>query len=106
MEVHLTDDQKAFIRQAIQAGRLHREEDAIKEALALWEERERRKLEILAAVEAAEVSLAEGRGRTITTREEARQFADEVKQRGLALLKSEQNPPADERLLSFRRSRS
>jgi hypothetical protein len=35
MEVQLTPDQKAFVRQAIQSGRLHREEDAVKEALCL-----------------------------------------------------------------------
>jgi hypothetical protein len=37
MDVHLAAEQKAFIREAIAAGRLHREEDAVKEALALWE---------------------------------------------------------------------
>jgi Arc/MetJ-type ribon-helix-helix transcriptional regulator len=37
MDVRLTDEQKAFIREAIAAGRLHREEDAVKEALAPWE---------------------------------------------------------------------
>jgi Arc/MetJ-type ribon-helix-helix transcriptional regulator len=35
MEVHLTPDQKAFIRQAIESGRFTRAEDAVKEALAL-----------------------------------------------------------------------
>jgi len=34
-------DQRAFVRQAIDSGRLLREEDAVKEALSLWEERER-----------------------------------------------------------------
>jgi hypothetical protein len=29
MEIHLTPDQKAFVRQAIESGRLHREEDAV-----------------------------------------------------------------------------
>jgi putative addiction module CopG family antidote len=41
MEVHLTPDQEAFVRQAIESGRLHRPEDAVEEALRLWEERER-----------------------------------------------------------------
>jgi hypothetical protein len=35
MEVHLTADQKAFVRQAIKTGRLNREEDAVKEALSM-----------------------------------------------------------------------
>jgi Arc/MetJ-type ribon-helix-helix transcriptional regulator len=77
MEVHLTPDQKAFVRQAIESGRLHHEEDAVQEALSLWEERKRE--EILAAVDVAEASLARGEGRVITE-ESMRQLAEEVKQ--------------------------
>jgi putative addiction module CopG family antidote len=51
MEVRLTPDQEAFVRQAIESGRLHRAEDAVEEALRLWEERERTRAEILAAVD-------------------------------------------------------
>src|ERR1035438_5038930 len=69
MELHLTPDQEAFIRQGIEAGRYHAKEDAVQEAMSLWEERERRRLEILAAVEQAEASLARGEGRRITTHE-------------------------------------
>jgi putative addiction module CopG family antidote len=89
MEVQLTPDQKAFVRQAIESGRLAREEDAVKEALSLWEERERRRLEILAAVDEAEASLARGEGRTIT-QESMRELAENVKQRGRARLVAEQ----------------
>ena len=85
MEVQLTPDQKAFIRQAIESGRLHREEDAVKEALSLWEERERSRAEILAAVDEAEVSLARGEGRIIT-QQSMRELAEQVKQRGRARL--------------------
>ncbi len=49
--MQLTPDQEAFVRQSIECGRLQREEDAVKEALSLWEERERRRVEILAAVD-------------------------------------------------------
>jgi len=89
MEVDLTPDQTAFIRQAIDAGRLGRPEEAIQEALSLWEERERRRAEILAAVEIAKTSLATGKGRVITE-DSMRQLADEVKQRGRARLAAEQ----------------
>jgi len=65
MEVQLTPDQDAFIRQAIETGRLHRKEDAVQEAMSLWDERERRRLEILVAVDQAEASLARGEGRTL-----------------------------------------
>jgi putative addiction module CopG family antidote len=92
MEVHLTPDQKAFVRQAIESGRLHREEDAVREALSLWEERERTRAEILTAVDVAEASIARGEGRTIT-QESIRQLADEVKQGGRSRLASEQSSP-------------
>jgi Arc/MetJ-type ribon-helix-helix transcriptional regulator len=92
MEVHLTPDQKAFVRQAIESGRLHREEDAVQEALSLWEERERTRAEILTAVDIAEASIARGEGRAIT-QESMRQLADEVKQRGRNRLAAEQSSP-------------
>ena len=84
--------QEAFIRQAIETGRLHRKEDAVQEAMSLWEERERRRLEILAAVDQAEASLARGEGRRITTHEEVTQLTSDIKQRGMARLAADQNP--------------
>jgi len=92
MEVNLTPDQKAFVRQAIESGRLLCEEDAVKEALSLWEERERTRAEILAAVDEAEASLANGDGRIIT-QESMHEFAEDVKRRGRARLATEQQPP-------------
>jgi putative addiction module CopG family antidote len=92
MEVNLTPDQKAFVRHAIESGRLQHEEDAVREALSLWEERERTRAEILAAVDEAETSLAGGVGRTIT-QESMRELAESVKQRGRARLAAEQNTP-------------
>ena len=92
MEVHLSADQKAFIRHAIESGRLHREEDAVKEALCLWAERERTRAEILAAVDEAEASIARGEGRSIT-QASMRELAEEVKQRGRARLAAEQPAP-------------
>jgi Arc/MetJ-type ribon-helix-helix transcriptional regulator len=92
MEVQLTDDQKAFVRQAIESGRYSREEDALQEALSLWEELERTRAEILATVDLAEASLARGEGRIITE-QSMRDLADEVKQRGLARLARETATP-------------
>jgi Arc/MetJ-type ribon-helix-helix transcriptional regulator len=88
MEVQLTADQKAFARQAIQTGRLHREEDAVQEALVLWEERERTRAELLSAIDAAEASIARGEGRVIT-QQSMRDLAAEVNQRGRARLAAE-----------------
>jgi putative addiction module CopG family antidote len=92
MEVQLTPDQEAFVRQAIESGRLQREEDAVKEALSLWEEQERRRLEILVSVDKAEASLARGEGRRVATETEARELAADVKRRSMARLHAEPNP--------------
>ncbi len=94
MEVQLTPDQKAFVREAIQSGRFQREEDAVKEALSLWVEHERRRLEMLFAVDRAEASLARGAGRSVTTPEEAKQLAADVQRRGMERLKAGQHPRA------------
>jgi len=92
MEVDLTPDQKAFVRRAIESGRFLREEDAVKEALSLWEERERTRAEILIAVDEAETSLARGEGRAIT-QQSMRELAENVKRRGRARLAGEPQPP-------------
>jgi Arc/MetJ-type ribon-helix-helix transcriptional regulator len=56
----------------------------VEEALRLWEERERTRAEILAAVDAAEASLDRGEGIEVT--EPLRELAESVKQRGRARL--------------------
>jgi Arc/MetJ-type ribon-helix-helix transcriptional regulator len=89
MEVQLTADRKAFARHAMQAGRFHREEDAVQEALLLWEERERTRAELLSVLDIAESSIAQGRGRVIT-QQSMSELAAEVNQRGRARLAAEQ----------------
>ena len=81
MDIELTPDQRAFVQKAIESGRFTREEEAVQEALALWEERERRRLEIIAMIDEAEASLARGEGREFKTKEDTKALADEVKQR-------------------------
>ncbi len=88
MEVELTSDQKAFARRAIESGRLHTEEEAVREALVLWEERERQKAEFLLTVEDARASIARGEGRVIT-KDSMRELTAEVKERGRARLLAE-----------------
>jgi putative addiction module CopG family antidote len=88
MEVRLTPDQEAFVRQGIAAGRFQSEADAVAEAMALWEERERRRAEILAAVDAAEASLDRGEGIEITEGL-MRELAEDVQRRGRARLEAE-----------------
>jgi len=91
MEVQLTPDQQAFIRAAIDSGRIERQEDAIREALALWEERERQRAALLATLDDDAASLERGAGFPIT-QESMRELAGEVKRRGLARLTAEQLP--------------
>jgi putative addiction module CopG family antidote len=81
MEVTLTADQQAFVEQAIQNGRLHNEEEAVREALALWEERERKRFEFLASLQAAEASIERGEGWEITP-ESMKALAEDTKKRG------------------------
>jgi len=87
--VKLTAEQDDFIRRAVASGRVHNAEGAVQEALALWVERERRREEILAAIDEAEASLARGEG-LIITKSSMRELAQEVKRRGRARLRAEE----------------
>lgn len=88
MEVQLTSDQKAFVRRAVEGGRFHSEEEAVREALALWEERERHRLAFLATLDDSRAALARGEGRVIM-QESMREPAAEVRERGRARLIAE-----------------
>lgn len=90
MEVHLTPDQRAFVRQAIAEGRLQSEEDVLVQALALWEERERKRSELLATLADARASLDRGEG-IVITQDSMRQLAERVKQRGRSRHQAQQS---------------
>lgn len=87
----MTSDQESFIRHAIETGRFQSKEDAVEEAMLLWEERERRRLELLAVVERAEASLARGEGRIVTSHEEVTELVADIKRRGATRLSGAQN---------------
>jgi Arc/MetJ-type ribon-helix-helix transcriptional regulator len=88
MDVQLTSDQKAFARRAIESGRLRTEQEAVIEALALWEERERQRAAFLMTLDDARASFAHGERRLIT-KDSMRELAEEVKERGRARLLAE-----------------
>jgi Arc/MetJ-type ribon-helix-helix transcriptional regulator len=88
MRVNLTPEQRDFLRRAVESGRFERAEDALQEALSLWVERERRRAEILAAVDAAQASIERGEGIEIAP-QSMRELAEDVKQRGRARLATE-----------------
>jgi len=62
MRIDLSPEQQDFVRRAVDSGRFKRAEEAVQEALGLWVERERRRAEILAAVDAAQASIDRGEG--------------------------------------------
>lgn len=90
MQIELTAEADEFIRRAIETGRHRRVEDAVREALELWIERERRRDELLAALDVAEAELARGEGIEIT-KESMRQLAKDVHERGMARLAAKQS---------------
>ena len=90
MNVDLTPDQRALVQRAIESGRFSHEEEAVREALALWEERERRRVEILAALDEADASLARGEGRPVTE-DSMKALAEDTKQRGRARLAADRS---------------
>jgi putative addiction module CopG family antidote len=81
MKVELTPEQQDFVRQAVESGRFERAEDAVQAAIALWVERERRRAEILTAVDIAKAALDRGEGIEIT-QASMRSLAEDVKRRG------------------------
>ena len=92
MEVFLTPDQEAFAQLAIESGRFRSKEDAVREALRQWEERERKRAELLATIDEAKVSVARGEGRVLTEQSMS-ELAEEVKSRGRAHLEAEKQAP-------------
>jgi len=90
MEVPLTPDQEAFIRRGIASGRYRTPEDAVREAMARWEEAERARAEILAALDEAEADLAAGQY-TDWTDETLPELAAELKREARAVRSREQH---------------
>ncbi len=66
MKIELTPEQDDVVRHAVETGRVHDVEQAAREAIDLWVERERHRAELLESLDAAEASLARGEGTPIT----------------------------------------
>ncbi len=90
MQITLTPEQEAFVQEAMKAGRIVRPEDAVTEALLLWEERELLRAELIAGLEEVRASLARGDGRIITPAS-MQAMAEDVKHRLRARLAAEQS---------------
>jgi putative addiction module CopG family antidote len=85
MQVELTPAQSSFVDLGIQEGRFRDSEEAVKQALALWEKRERARFELLASLDLAEQSLDAGEGETYTG-ETLHELVESVETRGMAKL--------------------
>jgi Arc/MetJ-type ribon-helix-helix transcriptional regulator len=90
MEINLTPEQSDVVRHAVETGRVHDPEQAVQEALVLWMERERRRVELLASLDAADASLARGEGRVIT-QDAMKSLAREVMERNRHRFPAEQS---------------
>ena len=66
MQIDLTPEQNSFIALGIQEGRFRDSRDAVEQALAQWEKRERARVELIASFDAAEQSLDDGEGEEYT----------------------------------------
>jgi len=87
MQIELTPAQTSFVDLGIQEGRFREPEEAVQQALALWEKRERARIELLASLDLAEQSLDAGEGETYTT-ESLHELVASVEQRGKQTLAS------------------
>jgi len=85
MEIELTPEQDSFIHLGIKEGRFRDEKDAVRQAMTFWEERERRRLELILSIEMAEQSLDAGEGE-IYTEETLPQLTENVRRRGMEQL--------------------
>lgn len=93
MNIQLTPDQEFLVRQGIEAGRYRNREEAVQDALSRWEEAERARAELIAALDEAEQSIDAGDG---TGYDEAglHELFEDVKRRGREQLAVEGKRPA------------
>lgn len=89
MQFEPTSEQESFINHAVASGRFNAPEEALSDAVNLWLERERRRMEIIAALDAAEAEIAVGHYREYD-RSELPLLLEELKAEGRAMLEAKQ----------------
>jgi putative addiction module CopG family antidote len=85
MQIELTPAQNSFIQLGIQEGRFRDSDEAIRQALAQWEKRERARVELLTSLDLAEQSLEAGEGEEYTV-DNLNELVESVEKRGIARL--------------------
>lgn len=66
MELKLTPSQEVLIQRAIEQGRYRSDEEAVRDAMAQWEERERQRIDLTTETGRAEAELKSGSYRDYT----------------------------------------
>lgn len=85
MQIDLTPEQNSFIDLGIREGRFRNTEEAVREALAQWEKRERARVELLNSLDLAERSLDAGEGEHYAE-EDLHALVESIEERGKANL--------------------
>ena len=88
MQIELTPAQVSFVELGIREGRFRDREEAVRQALELWEKRERARVELLTSLDRAEEALNSGEGEEYTA-ETLGILNDAVKVRGRSRLAEE-----------------
>ena len=90
MQIELTPEQDSFVKDAIAKGRYQSASEAVHRALNQWVERERTRLELIAAIEDGEQSLQEDGGIVLETEEEIHNYFNGIAERGRVRLSATQ----------------
>lgn len=86
MEIELTSEQDAFVQHLVQTGRYQNPAAAIHNAIDLWVERERGRLELIEAIEEGESDIEAGEFIDLDSDEAIVAMMEGVKRRGRATL--------------------
>ncbi len=82
MEVVLTPSQESLVQQAVREGRVASREEAVCNALKLWEDEEIERRELIAMIAEADAEIERGDYIEINSQEELHELFEDVKRRG------------------------
>ncbi len=86
MQIELTPEQNSFVQHLVETGRYQSPAEAVNCAIDLWVERERARMELIAAIEEGESDIEAGEYIDLDSDEAITAMMDGVKQRGRATL--------------------
>lgn len=81
MDIQLTPEQDSFVHLGIEQGRFRHAEDAVRDALVLWEKRERARVELLASIDIGEASF-DGTEEILESDEAITEWVEGIKREG------------------------